>query len=78
MLYSHPLSSGVDYSTNNLKGVKSALSDRNAGGFIKQNAKLEIGENEKALLEGNDFEPISYAGMLMIFRDKCQAQEERQ
>ena len=31
-----------------------------SGGFLKQKEKLEISENEEALLEGKDFEPISY------------------
>ena len=31
---------------------------------------MKIGENEKALLEGNDFEPISYEWMFVIWRSK--------
>ena len=33
---------------------------KNAWRFLKQKAKAEIRENENAILEGKDFEPISY------------------
>ena len=44
MLYNHPLSSGVDYFSNNLGDNKSSLTDRNAAGFLK---KGEIGNRRE-------------------------------
>ena len=36
---------------------------------------MKIGENEKALLEGNDFEPISYEWMFRIMKSNYQEPE---
>ena len=36
---------------------------------------MEIGENENALLQGNDFEPISCEWMFRITKSKYQEQE---
>ena len=49
-LYNRPLSRGVDYFINNLKGNNSPIMDKNAWGFLKQKAEMEIEENERALL----------------------------
>ena len=48
-----------------------------SGGFLKQKEKLEISENEEALLEGKDFEPISCEWMSRIFKANYQGQEGR-
>ena len=45
-LYNHALGSEVEYGIKNLEENKSSLTDMNADGFLKQKAKLEIGENE--------------------------------
>ena len=39
---------------------------------------MAIGENEKAILEGNDSEPISYAWMFRISKAKYQEKMEYQ
>ena len=75
MLHNRPLGGWVDYFTNNPKGNKIPLTDRDAGSFLKQKAKLEIEENEKSLLDGNDFEPISCELALRILRDKYRWEE---
>ena len=49
--------------------------DKNAAGLTKQKSKVEIEENENALLEGKDFEPISYEWMFRIAKSKYQEQE---
>ena len=74
-LYSRPLSSVVDYFINSIRENKNSPMGKNAGGFLKQKVELEMEENEKALLEGNDFEPISYEWVFMIFKAKYREQE---
>ena len=44
MLYSRPVSSGLDYFINNIKGDMNAIVDKNAGGCLKQ--KVELGEGK--------------------------------
>ena len=57
MLYSRPISSGVDYFANNLKGRKTSKIDVAAGGFLNHKAKSESDENGKAILKGELYEP---------------------
>ena len=53
----------MDYFSNNLKESKSSAIDKNAGGFVKQKVKLEVGKNGNSLLGGNNSESISYEWM---------------
>ena len=75
MLYSRPLSCGVDYFINNLKDNKKSLTAKNAGGFIKQKETSEIQEIEKGLLGGKDFETLSYEWAFGISKPNYQEQE---
>ena len=75
MLYDHPLSRGVDYSINNVEENQSSFTDKNAGDFLRQKAESKVGENEKALLYGNYFGPISCAWTFSIFRYKYREPE---
>ena len=47
-------------------------------GGLKRKAKSKVEENEKSLLEGNNFGPISYEWMFRILRNKYQEPEGRQ
>ena len=47
MLYNRPISMGVGYSINNLKGRKMSITDKNADGFLKRKLKSKAEENEK-------------------------------
>ena len=57
---------GVGYFTNNLKDSKGSLVGKNFGGFLKRKLRSKVEENEKAILKGIDFDPISYAWRFRI------------
>ena len=65
----------MDYFTNDIKEGKISAVGKNAGGFLKPKAKLKVGGNAKSLLEGKNFEPISYEWMFGISKAKYQEQE---
>ena len=66
MLYNRPIITRVDYSVNNLKDDRCALMGKNSGGFLKRRLMSEMGANGKAILNGVDFEPISYEWAFMV------------
>ena len=52
MLYSRPVSLGMDYFVSNLKGREGAEIDVDACGFLKHKPRSGIEENEKSILRG--------------------------
>ena len=75
MLHNRPVCSGVDYFINNIKANKSSLMDKNAGGGLKPKSGNGNRRNEKAHLEGSDFEPFSYEWVFVILKPKYKEQE---
>ena len=49
--------------------------DFEAGGGIKHKSSAEMGDNEKAILKGELYDPIGYEWMFKILRDKYREQE---
>ena len=71
MLYNRPVRLGIDYYfINNLKGKKTSRADVDDGCFLKHQLKPEIDENEEAIKNGDDYEPINYVWKFKILRAK--------
>ena len=71
MLYNSPVSLGVDYFVNNLKGGTSRT-DVLAGGFLKRKLKSKTDENEEATKKGDVYETIDCAWAFGILRPEYQ------
>ena len=72
MLYNRPISLGIYYCVNKLKGSKTSRVDVEDGGFLKRRLKSKIDENEEALTNGDDYEPINYVWAFKILRARYQ------
>ena len=70
MLYSRPVSTGEDYFVNNSEGSKTSNIDTNAGGFRKRKVKAKVGENEKAILKGENYGPVGYEWAFKVLGGK--------
>ena len=66
-LYNHPVSSVVDYSIVNL-GASSDRINTESGGRLKYKLKAKVEENEEAIKNGVDFEPITTEWMFMTLK----------
>ena len=72
LLYNRPVSLGIDYFVNKLKGSKTSRVDVEAGGVLKHKLKSKIDENEEAIKKGGDYEPTNYVWAFNILRTKFQ------
>ena len=76
MLYNLPISMGVDYFVNNpflgggRRNKKTAILDKNAGCFLKHKEKAKVGESEKSILNGENYDPAGYEWMFTVLWDK--------
>ena len=68
MLHNHPISMGVDYFVNNLKGDTASRTDMAAGGFLNHKAKSKFGENGKSILKGELYGPVGYPWVFKVLR----------
>ena len=71
MLHNRPVSLGIDYFVNNLKG-RTSRTDVLDGGFLKHKLKSKTDEGEEAAKKGDAYDPIDYAWMFKILRRKYQ------
>ena len=71
MLYNRPISLGVDYFINDLKGFASKT-DLMAGGSTKHKLQAITDDNEEATKKGDVYEPIDYVWVFKILKSKYQ------
>ena len=60
MLYSRAIRMEVDYFINSANDIEASILDKNAGGFPKRKLEAKVGENEKAIIKGGNYDPVSY------------------
>ena len=68
MLHSRPISLGAYFFVINLKGRGTSKIDVESRGCLKHKAKSAIEESEKAILNGELYEPICHEWTFLIFR----------
>ena len=68
-LYNHPISSVVDYIVVNLVAILNRVGSE-SGGRLKYKSKSKIEENEEAIRQEKDFEPVTTEWMFSTLRAK--------
>ena len=71
MLYNRAVNFGLDYVVNNPMGRATSKIDVCAGGFLKHKAESEIGENEKAISKGEEYDSVGCEWTFEVLRGKC-------
>ena len=69
MLYNLPVSLVIDYFTANLED-SGARADVEAGSFSKRKPKSKSDENEEAIKNGAEYEPIGYEWVFKVLKSR--------
>ena len=70
-LYNHPVSSAIDYFVINLMG-SSDIIDRESSGHVQHKLKIKVGDNEEAIRNGAELDPIDIEWTFRIFKARRQ------